>query len=70
MAHEYLRRYIPKGTSFNNITQEQLNRICNNINSVPRDKFKGVSAFNVQKCFTPEEFFTKLNYMQLLNTYF
>lgn len=65
VAHEYLRRFIPKGTSFNNITQDQLTQICNNINSVPRDKFKGVSSFSVQKCFTPDEFFTKLNYKEI-----
>ena len=38
VAHEYIRRYIPKGTSFNNITQEKLTLICNHINSVSREK--------------------------------
>ena len=65
VTHEYIRRYIPKGTSFNNITQEQLNDICNNINSVPRDKFGGVSSFSVQSCFTPNDFFKKLNYKEI-----
>lgn len=66
VTHEYLRRYIPKGTSFNKITQEQLNEICNHINSVPRDKFGGISAFSVQRCFTPDDFFKKLNYKEIL----
>ena len=65
VAHEYIRRYIPKGNSFNNISQEQLTEMCNHINSVPRDLFKGVSAFSVQKCFTPEEFFKKLGYREI-----
>ena len=41
VTHEYIRRYLPKGSSFNNISQEQLTIMCNHINSVPRDKFKG-----------------------------
>ena len=56
VAHEYIRRYIPKGTSFNNITQEKLTLICNHINSVPREKMLGMNAFKVQKCFCPEIF--------------
>lgn len=58
VAHEYIRRYIPKGTSFNNITQEKLTLICIHINSVPREKMIGMKAFKIQKCFCPE-FFSK-----------
>lgn len=65
VAHEFIRRYIPKGTSFNNITQEKLTLICNNINSIPRDKMLGMNAFKIQKCFTPEAFFTKLGYYEI-----
>lgn len=65
VAHEYIRRYLPKGSSFNDITQKQLTELCNNINSVPRDKFKGASAFSVQKCFTPDAFFKKLGYKEI-----
>ena len=65
VTHEYIRRYLPKGSSFNDITQEQLTILCNHINSVPRDKFDGVSAFSVQRCFAPESFFKKLGYKEI-----
>ena len=65
VAHEYIRRYIPKGTSFNPYSQEQLTLMCNHINSVPRDKFKGLSAFKVQQVIVPDEFFKKLNYKEI-----
>ena len=65
VTHEYIRRYLPKGSSFNDITQEQLTMLCNHINSVPRDKFGGVSAFSVQDCFTPYEFYKRLNYEEI-----
>lgn len=64
-AHEYIRRYIPKGTSFNPYSQEQLTLMCNHINSVPRDKFKGLSAFKVQQVIVPDKFFKKLNYKEI-----
>ena len=65
VAHEYIRRYIPKGTSFNPYSQEQLTLMCNHINSVPRDKFKGLSAFKVQQVIVPDKFFKKLNYKEI-----
>ena len=64
VAHEYIRRYIPKGTSFNNITQEKLTLICNHINSVPREKMLDMNAFKVQKCFCPEIFFQKIRVLR------
>lgn len=68
VAHEYIRKYIPKGGSFNRITQEDLNLICNHINSVPRDKLLGMNAFYLQKCFAPDEFFEKLGYFEINST--
>ena len=65
VAHEYIRRYIPKGTSFNNITQEKLTLICNHINSVPREKMLDMNAFKVQKCFCSEIFFKKLGFYKV-----
>lgn len=36
--HEMLRRFLPKGSSFDNLTQEQLNIISSHINSYKRKK--------------------------------
>ncbi len=65
VVHEYIRRYIPKGSSFNYISQNDLTFISNNINSIPRDKLSGMNAFKIQKFFTPDDFFTKLNFKEI-----
>src|SRR5574344_1382494 len=65
VAHEYIRRYIPKGMSLNNISQDDLTFIANNSNSIPRDKLCGINAFKIQRFFTPDEFFTKLNFKEV-----
>ena len=65
VVHEYIRRYIPKGSSFNDISQDDLTFISNNINSIPRDKLRGMDAFKIQEFFTPDEFFTKLNFKEI-----
>ena len=65
VAHEYIRRYIPKGSSFNDLSQDDLTFISNNINSIPRDKLRGMDAFKIQEFFTPNDFFTKLNFKEI-----
>ena len=39
--------------------------MINHINSVPRDLFKGQSAFSLQYLFTYEEFFEAFGYKQI-----
>lgn len=36
--HELIRRILPKGTSFNNLTQQNINKMMNHINSYGRKK--------------------------------
>lgn len=36
--HELIRRVLPKGTSFNNLTQQDINKMMNHINSYGRKK--------------------------------
>jgi IS30 family transposase len=45
--HTLLRDILPKGTSFDNLTQEQLNIIFSHINSTKRNKFGGNSPFDM-----------------------
>ena len=47
VAYEYIKRYIPKGTLFNDISQEKLTLICNHINVVPREKMQVYNFFFV-----------------------
>ena len=35
--HEYIRYVLPKGTSFENLTSEDVKRLEDNINNIPRD---------------------------------
>ncbi|WP_405383180.1 IS30 family transposase [Phascolarctobacterium sp.] len=39
-AHEFIRYVLPKGTSFQNLTQEDLTLLMNHINSYTRDSLK------------------------------
>lgn len=44
-VHEFVRYVLPKGTSFKNLTQEDLTILANHINSVKRQSLGGKSPF-------------------------
>ena len=48
-AHTKLRGILPKGTSFEYLTQWDLNLIVNNINSVPRQSLLGLTPYRAAK---------------------
>lgn len=44
--HHYIRYYLPKGEcTFDNLTQEDCNKIMSNIASIPREKLKGLTPY-------------------------
>lgn len=43
LNHEFIRRCIPKGTSMDNLTQRDIDRMMSHINSYGREKFAGLS---------------------------
>ena len=43
--HEYIRIIYPKGTSFNNLTKEDVILLENTINNIPRDSLHGLSPY-------------------------
>lgn len=53
--HEYIRRFIPKGKSFDDYNQDDINLMLNHINSVKRDSLKGDNPYNLMKNFLPEK---------------
>lgn len=59
--HEYIRYILPKGTSFSNLYQSDINLIMNHINSTRRDSLHGHAPYDVARCFLPEEFFKTLH---------
>lgn len=53
--HEYIRRFIPKGKSFNDYNQYDINLMINHINSVKRDSLTGDNPYSLMKDFLPKE---------------
>ncbi len=45
--HVFIRRILPKGTSFNPLTGKDVNLICKHINSVPREMMENKSPFEL-----------------------
>ena len=43
--HTLIRDILPKGTSFDNLTQEDINLVCSHVNSVKRAALNGKSAY-------------------------
>lgn len=46
-AHTLLRRVLPKGTSFDGLTQEDINLVCSHVNSYPRRELGWRSPFEM-----------------------
>ena len=53
--HEYIRRFIPKGISFDTYSQDDINLMLNHINSVKRDSLSGDNPYTLMKDFLPRE---------------
>ena len=61
LSHEYIRRYIPKGISINNYTDEDIQNMMNHINSTPEKSLNWKSPYEVAIEMFGEEFLDKLN---------
>ena len=57
--HTLIRDILPKGTSFDALTQEDLNLVCSHVNSVKRFSLNGKTAYELFT-FTYGEAITKL----------
>lgn len=47
VTHEFIRRILPKGTSFKDLTQDQVNLMMSHINSYSRKKLNDRSAYQL-----------------------
>ena len=52
--HKYIRYYLPKSTSFESLTEQQVKEIEDNINNIPRDIFGGKTPYELTKEKYPE----------------
>lgn len=57
--HTLIRDILPKGTSFDNLTQDDINLVCSHVNSVKRAALNGKSAYELFT-FTYDEELAKL----------
>ena len=59
--HEYIRYVIPKGTTMDNYTQQDITKMINNINSTARESLNGHSPYELSKLLIHEDVLKKLN---------
>ena len=60
MTHEFIRRIIPKGTSFRDLTQDKVQLMMNHINSYTRKKLNNRSAYQLFSFLYGDEIADKL----------
>lgn len=58
--HEFVRRILPKGRSFNDLTQSHINLMMNNINSYSREKLNDKSPYELFSFFYGQEILDRL----------
>ena len=52
--HEYIRRVLPKGTSFDDLTDEMVKSLQDNINAIPRESLNKDTPYDLTKKLYPE----------------
>lgn len=63
--HEYIRYMLPKGSSFNELTQEKTNQLMSNINSTSRDILNGNTPFNAIQLMLDEKIVNELGIIKI-----
>ena len=63
--HELIRYVLPKGSSFNDLTQNDINILMSNINSYPREELNRCCPFDLANMLIGKEILEKLGYYQI-----
>lgn len=63
--YEYIRYVLPKGSSFDNLTQEKVDKLMSNINSTSRDILNGSTPYNVALLILNEEKIEQLGVIRI-----
>ena len=58
--HEFIRYIIPKGKSFDRLSEEQVLAMCNHINSFARDSLNGSTPYDLAPLLLDKSFMKKL----------
>jgi len=64
--HEYIRYVLPKGSSFDGLTQEKTNILMSNINSTSRDILNGKTPYDATLLMLDEETIEKLGVKKIV----
>ena len=64
--HEYIRYILPKGSSFDNLTQDDCNLLMSHINSVPRESLRGNTPYLEALHFIDKDLLNKLGVFLIL----
>ena len=65
VTHEMIRRVLPKGTSFDNLTQDDIDLMMSHINSYTRKKLGNQSAYRLFSSFYGEKILTALGIKEI-----
>ena len=65
VTHEFIRRILPKGTSFNHLTQADISLMMSHINSYTRKKLNNRSAHQLFSFFYGDDILARLNIHQI-----
>lgn len=63
--HEFMRYVLPKGTSFDNLTQQDVNILMSNINSYPREELNKCCPFDLANMLIGKNIINKFGYHQI-----
>lgn len=63
--HEFIRYILPKGSSFNNLSQNDIDLMMSHINSVPRKELNKTSLIQLAKLLIGNDKIKKLNYKKI-----
>ena len=63
--HNFIREVLPRGISWENLTQEKVNLMFSHINSVPREKLSGKTPYEVFTFLYSEKIAKKLNIQKI-----
>lgn len=63
--HELIRYVLPKGTSFDNLTQQDINKLMSNINSYPREELNKCCPFNLANMLIGNNIISKFGYYEI-----
>ena len=63
--HEFIRYVLPKGSSFDELTQKQTNKLMSHINSTSRDTLNGKTPYKASQILLDEVMLNKLGILKI-----